>query len=465
MLVPLFIALGDKEGDVALSFLYTIGAIVVLSGAVLFLTKKRTLDFYAQEGFLATGLSWIFMSIFGALPFVFSGQIPNFIDAFFETVSGFTTTGSSILTDVEALSRALIYWRSFTHWLGGMGVLVFMMAVIPAANKGKSSDMHLLRAESPGPDVGKLTPHMKSTASILYLIYIGMTIICIIFLKIGDMSWFDSICIGFGTAGTGGFGIKNDSMASYTPFAQNVTTIFMFLFGVNFNVYYLLLLKKFKLAFKNQELWAYVLYYTAAVLIIFLNIINMYPTWGEALRHSAFQVSSIMTTTGYATTDFELWPSLSKGILLALMCVGACAGSTGGGMKVSRTIILAKTLRRNVRQAIHPDRTVVIQMDNRRLNEQTITNVSSYLVAYVVIIAISFLLISVDGHSMMTNFSAVIACFNNIGPGFEMVGATGNFSEFSNFSKVVLSADMLLGRLEIFPLLAMLSRTTWNRNL
>ncbi len=465
MLVPLFIAVGDKETDVALSFLYTIAAIGAISGAVLFLTKKRKQDFYAQEGFLATGLSWIFMSLFGCLPFFISGQIPNLIDAFFETVSGFTTTGSSVLTDVEALSRSLLYWRSFTHWLGGMGVLVFLMAVIPAANKGKSSDMHLLRAESPGPDVGKLTPHMRSTATILYLIYIGMTVLCFIFLLIGKMPFFDSICIAFGTAGTGGFGVRNDSLASYTPFAQNVTTIFMFLFGVNFNIYYLLLLKKFKSAIKSQELRVYILYYVFAVAGIFCSVLNMYDTWGEALRHSAFQASSIMTTTGYATTDFELWPTFAKGILLALMCIGACAGSTGGGIKVSRTIILAKTLRRNVRNAIHPNRTVVIQMDNRRINEQTITNVSAYLVAYVAIIALSFLLISVDNQTMMTNFSAVIACFNNIGPGFETVGATGNFSSFSGFSKIVLSADMLLGRLEIFPLLAMLSRTTWNRNL
>ncbi len=465
MLVPLFIALGDKQGDTALSFLYTITAIAAVSGGVLFLTRKRTQDFYAQEGFLATGLSWIFMSLFGCLPFFISGYIPNIIDAFFETVSGFTTTGSSILTDVEALPRALLYWRSFTHWLGGMGVLVFLMAVIPAANKGKSSDMHLLRAESPGPDVGKLTPHMKSTAAILYLIYIGMTVLCFIFLLIGKMPFFDSICIALGTAGTGGFGIKNDSMASYTAFAQNITTIFMFLFGVNFNIYYLMILKKFKSLIKSQELRVYVLYYVFAVAGIFCSIINMYDTWNEALRHSAFQASSIITTTGYATTDFELWPSFAKGILMALMCIGACAGSTGGGIKVSRTIILAKTLRRNVRHAIHPNRTVVIQMDNRRINEQTITNVSSYLVAYVAIIALSFLLISIDNQTMMTNFSAVIACFNNIGPGFETVGATGNFSSFSGFSKIVLCADMLLGRLEIFPLLAMLSRTTWNRNL
>ncbi len=467
MLVPLFIALGDREGGVALSFLYTMAAIGITGGTVLLLTRNRTQDFYAQEGFIATGLSWIFMSLFGCLPFVISGQIPNFINAFFETVSGFTTTGASILSgeELESMSRALLYWRSFTHWLGGMGVLVFLMAVIPAANKGKSSDMHLLRAESPGPDVDKLTPHMKSTAAILYLIYIGMTVLCFIFLLIGKMPVFDSVCIALGTAGTGGFGVKGDSVASYTPFAQNVTTIFMFLFGVNFNIYYLLLLKKFRSVVKSQELRMYVLYYLTAVLAIFVNIVKMYPTWSEALRHSFFQVSSIMTTTGYATTDFELWPSFSKGILLALMCVGACAGSTGGGLKVSRTIILAKTLRRNVRQAIHPDRTVVIQMDNRRLNEQTITNVSSYLVAYVAIIALSFLLISVDNHTMMTNFSAVIACFNNIGPGFETVGATGNYASYGGFSKIVLCIDMLLGRLEIFPLLAMLSRTTWNRNL
>ncbi len=465
MLIPTIIALCDGQKNVAMGFLLTILIIAVSGASVLLCTQKRTQDFYAQEGFLATGLSWIFMSLLGCLPFIISGEIPRFTDAFFETVSGFTTTGSSILTDVEALSKALIYWRSFTQWLGGMGVLVFLMAVIPAANKGKSSDMFLLRAESPGPDVGKLTPHMRSTASILYLIYIGMTILCFIFLLIGKTPVFDSICLAFGTAGTGGLGIKNDSIASYTPFAQNVITVFMFLFGVNFNVYYLILLRKFKPAFKNQELWAYVLYYATAVIVIVINIADMYPTFGEALRHSAFQVSSIITSTGYSTTDFDLWPSLSKGILFALMFIGACAGSTGGGMKVSRTIILAKTLRRNVRHAIHPDRTDVIQIDNRRLDEQTVTNVSSYLVAYVVIIAISFLLISVDGHSMMTDFSAVVACFNNMGPGFEAVGATGNYSSFSDFSKLVLCGDMFLGRLEIFPLLAMLSKTTWNRNL
>lgn len=465
MLVPMAIALFDGQGNVAIGFLLTIIIIAFFGTSVLLLTKNRTQDFYAQEGFLATGLSWIFMSLLGCLPFVISGEIPRFIDAFFETVSGFTTTGSSIISDVEALPRAFLYWRCFTQWLGGMGVLVFLMAVIPAANKGKSSDMFLLRAESPGPDVGKLTPHMRSTASILYLIYIGMTVLCFIFLLIGNTPVFDSICLSFGTAGTGGLGLKNDSLASYTPFVQSVIAVFMFLFGVNFNVYYLILLKKFKPAFKNQELWAYALYYVAAVVIIVIDIADMYPTFGEALRHSTFQVSSIITSTGYFITDFELWPSLSKSILFALMFVGACAGSTSGGMKISRTIILAKTLRRNVRHAIHPDRTDVIQIDNRRLNEQTVANVSSYLVAYVVIIAISFLLVSVDGHSMMTSFSAVVSCFNNIGPGFEAIGVTGNYSSFSDFSKLVLCGDMFLGRLEIFPLLAMLSKTTWNRNL
>jgi len=341
-----------------------------------------------------------------------------------------------------------------------------MMAIIPAASKRKNSDMFLLRAESPGPSVGKFTPHMRSTAMILYLIYIALTVCCILFLHFGGgMKWFDAICTGFGTAGTGGFGIKNDSMASYSVFAQNTVTVFMLLFGVNFNIFYLLILGKLRTVFKNEEFRTYLIIWAAATAIVFVDIFSMYSSAGETLRHAAFQTSSIMTTTGFSSVDFEQWPSLSKGVLLVLMLIGASAGSTGGGMKVSRLMLLAKSLRRDVRRAIHPNRSVSIHLDSTAVSEQTVSSVSAYLVAYVSIIVVSFLAVSVDEMSLTTNLSAVIACFNNIGPGFEVVGATGNYSSFSAFSKLVLILDMLLGRLEIFPLLAMLSRSAWNRRL
>ncbi len=469
MAVPLVIGIVDGESSVALAFGVTIAIIGVVCALLLALCRGQKMNesgFYSQEGFVTTGLSWIFMSLLGSLPFIISGQIPNFFDAWFETVSGFTTTGASILTDVEALSRGLLYWRSFTHWLGGMGVLVFMMAIIPAASKRKNSDMFLLRAESPGPSVDKFTPHMRSTAMILYVIYIVMTAMCVLFLRFGGgMPWFDAICTAFGTAGTGGFGIKNDSMASYSVFAQNTVTVFMLLFGVNFNIFYLLILGRLRAVFRNEELRAYLIIWGVATAVVFADIFRMFASTGEALRHAAFQTSSIMTTTGFCTTDFDRWPSLSKGVLLVLMLIGASAGSTGGGLKVARLMLLAKSLRRDVRRAIHPNRTVSIHLDGTTVSEQTVSSVSAYLVAYMSIIVLSFLAVSVDEMSLTTNLSAVIACFNNIGPGFEVVGATGNYSGFSAFSKVVLIADMLLGRLEIFPLLAMLSRSAWNRRL
>ena len=469
MVVPAIIGIADGESGVAASFGLTAGIILCLCIPVLILCRGRDVQdkgFYSQEGFVTTGLSWIFMSLIGSLPFVISGQIPSFLNAWFETVSGFTTTGASILTDVEALSRGMLYWRSFTHWLGGMGVLVFMMAIIPAASKRKNSNMFLLRAESPGPSVEKFTPHMRSTAMILYLIYIVMTIICVLFLRFGgEMTWFDAVCTSLGTAGTGGFGIRNDSMASYTPFAQNTVTIFMLLFGVNFNIFYLLILGRLRTIFRNEELRTYIIIWVSATAVVFANIYSMYSTAEEGLRHAAFQTSSIMTTTGFSSADFEQWPSLSKGVLLVLMLIGASAGSTGGGLKVSRLMLLAKSLRRDVRRALHPNRTVSVHMDGVTVSEQTVSSVSAYLVAYTAIIVVSFLAVSVDGKSITTNISAVIACFNNIGPGFEVVGATGNYSSFSAFSKLVLIADMLLGRLEIFPLLAMLSRSAWNRRL
>ena len=470
MTVPVIIGICDKDTKAELSFIYTILIVCAVSGLLLLAAGKKEQysdkGFYEQEGFVATGLSWIALSLTSALPFMISGEIPRFADALFETVSGFTTTGASILTNVEALSRPMLYWRSFSHWLGGMGILVFMMAVLPAVSKSKnSSDMFLLKAESPGPEVGKITPHMQSTAMILYMEYIALTILCIIFLLIGKMPFFDAVCLGFGTAGTGGFGIKGDSLASYTPFAQDVTTIFMMLFGVNFNVYFLLLLKKPKQALRNQELRWYFGFWAIATAIVYFNIVKEYGAWNVALRHAAFQTASVMTTTGYATADFDKWSMMAKAAMLILMCIGASAGSTGGGFKVSRVLLLCKTLRRSVRRALHPSRTASIHMDGRKVSEATVSNVCSYLIAYVFLIVISVLLISVDNQSVTTTITAVIACFNSIGPGFDAVGATGNYAMFSDFSKLVLIADMLLGRLEIFPLLAMLSRSAWDRRL
>ena len=389
-------------------------------------------------------------------------EIPNYIDALFETISGFTTTGASILTDVELLSHGAAFWRSFTHWIGGMGVLVFLLAVLPAGN-GSGFTLHLLRAESPGPDVGKLVPKMLSTASILYLIYIVMTVLNVIFLLFGGMPLLDALCTAFGTAGTGGFGIKNDSMASYSPYIQNVTTVFMILFGINFSCYYLLLLRQFGSVFKDEELRVYVCVILVSIVLIVLNVRGMYPTLEETVRHSAFQVGSIITTTGYSTVDFDQWPSFSKTILLLLMVSGACAGSTGGGMKVARILLLVKGLRRNIRQMLNPRKVEVVRNNGAVVDEKILANTNAYLAAYVIIIFAVFLIISLDGYSAGTNFSAVLCTFNNIGPGLEAVGPMCNFAGYSDLSKLVLTWAMLAGRLEIFPILVLFSRNTWKR--
>lgn len=463
MVVPLLIALVDGEPRNVLAYGITMGLMAAF-GLVLFLfSRNGDRTFYAQEGFAATGLSWIVMSLFGALPFCIGGEIPHYIDALFEIISGFTTTGASILSDVEALSRCNIYWRSFSHWLGGMGMLVFLLAVVPEARKSAGSGMYLMRAESPGPSVGKLTPHLRQTAMILYGMYILLTLLCIGFLLLGGMSVFDSFCIAFGTAGTGGFSIRNSGMADYSAYLQNVVTIFMFLFGVNFSLYFLLLIRQFKSVFKNEELRLYAGLAAGSILLITINITGMYGSIGEALHHAAFQVSSIMTTTGYASVDFEQWPAFSKAILFALMFVGACAGSTAGGLKVSRVLLLLKSIRRTVRKALHPRRVQTVRMDGHVVDEETSNNVNAYLAVYCVILLLSFVVVSLDGYSIGTNISAVAACFNNVGPGFELVGATGNYGHYSDLSKLVLSADMLLGRLEIFPLLVLFSPDTWSR--
>ncbi len=466
-LIPaLFISLGYGEYDVVIAFAETMAVALVAGGLLYFLCGKSQRLFGIQEGFLSVGFGWIVLSLVGCLPFVFSGVIPGFIDALFETVSGFTTTGASILGNVEALPRGLLYWRSFSHWVGGMGVLVFLLAVSPSG-KGGGFTMHLLRAESPGPDVGKLVPKMRQTAMILYLIYIVMTVINVIFLLAGRLPVLDAVCIAFGTAGTGGFGTYNDSFASCSPYIINVTTIFMFLFGVNFSCYYLLLLRQFKAVIKDEELRLYVLIATVAAVLIGINIYNktsaLYDTVGQTAMHAAFQVSSIMTTTGFSSVDFNLWPAFSKGVLLILMVIGACAGSTGGGIKVARVLLTFKSLRRNIRQTLNPKKVQVIRNNGSPMDEQVVTNTNAYLAAYVIIVVISFLVVSLDKFSVETNISAVLACFNNIGPGMDAVGPMANYSSYSALSKTVLIVDMLAGRLEIFPILVLFSKNAWSR--
>ena len=461
MLPAGFISLGYGEYNAMWSFFATIGITAAVSAGLFLLCKGAPSAFYAKDGLVCVGISWLVLSFFGCLPFWFSREIPAWIDAFFEMVSGFTTTGSSIVPEVEKLSHGIIYWRSFSHWLGGMGVLVFLLAFTGDAGKGFT--LHLLRAESPGPDVGKLVPKMRTTASILYVIYIGMTVLNILFLLVGKMPLFEAVCTAFGTAGTGGFGVKNNSIAGYSPYLQNVTTVFMILFGVNFSCYYLILLRQFKSVFKDEELRLYIGIILVAIVLIVLDIQGMYASLGETIRHAAFQVGSIITTTGYCTVDFDLWPSFSRAILLCLMVVGACAGSTGGGLKVARMMLLMKGLRRNIRQMLNPRKVQVIRNNDSVVSEKTLSNTNAYLAAYVVIIVVIFLIISLDGYSIGTNISAVICTFNNIGPGFEAVGPMCNFAGYSGLSKFVLSLGMLAGRLEIFPILVLFSRSTWKR--
>ena len=463
MVPALIIGLCYGEWAAVRGFSVTLGIMLVLAGLLFLICRKAGKLFGAREGLVCVGLSWIVMSLLGCLPFVISGQISSYIDALFEIVSGFTTTGASILSDVESLSKSILYWRSFSHWVGGMGVLVFLLAVMPS-QKGTGVTMNLLRAESPGPDVGKLVPKMRQTATILYSIYISLTVLNVIFLLCGGMDWFEALCTAFGTAGTGGFGVKNDSLGSYSPYIQNVTTVFMFLFGVNFSIYYLLLLRQFKGVFKDEELRLYVCLALLCIVMIVLNIRPLYDTLEETIRHAAFQLSSIMTTTGYSTTDFDLWPSFSKTILLMLMVVGACAGSTGGGIKCIRVLLLFKSLKRNIRQILNPKKVQVIRSNGKVMDEKVLSNTNAYMAAYIIILVLSVLFISLDGFNFETNMSAVLACFNNIGPGMAAVGATCNYGAYGVLSKLILTVDMLAGRLEIFPILVLLSRSTWKKH-
>lgn len=435
-------------------------AICILPGILMACFKPKSRVLYLRDGFAITALSWILISIVGAVPFVISGYITNPVDALFETVSGFTTTGASILSNVEALPHGLLFWRSFTHWIGGMGVLVFLLSVLRLSG---GSHVNLMKAESPGPQVEKLAPKVQSTAKILYGIYIFLTAAEILLLLLGNMPLFDAVTTSFGTAGTGGFGIKNDSIAGYSVYLQNVVTVFMVLFGVNFNFYFFLLLRKIKRAFSMQEVRVYIGIILAAVAVIAWDIHGLYATFGESVRHAAFQVSSIITTTGFSTTDFDRWPQLSKSILLLIMFIGACAGSTGGGLKVSRCIILFRSAGRECKRLLHPQRVDKIFMDGKSLSNETVRSVHAFLVAYMCVFVGSLLLISLDNFDFSTNFSAVAATLNNIGPGLELVGPTQNFGFFSNGAKLVMIFDMLAGRLELFPLLLLFRRETWRR--
>lgn len=462
MLPALIISLICRENNAAIGFAVTMALMLLLSCLPgLYKLKRQTM--YARDAYVLVSLTWLVISLLGALPFYISRAIPNYVDCFFEVVSGFTTTGASILTDVEALPKGLLYWRSFSHWLGGMGVLVFLLTII-RFTEGAGDGMRIMRAEAPGPQVSKLVPHTFRSAQILYVIYIVMTLVQMVLLLAGGMDFFEAVCIAFGTAGTGGFAVRGDSIASYSPYIQWVVTIFMALFGVNFGIYYLLLLRSFRKAFRNEELWMYFGILLGSSVIIFFNILPSMPgEAADAFRHSCFQVASIMTTTGYGTVDFNLWPQLSRTILVTLMLVGASAGSTGGGIKCSRVLILAKCLFREIHRMLHPNTVKQIHMDGEPVAREAIRNAYAFLSVYCLITIGSLLLLSLNNFSFETNMTAVFACLNNIGPGLDMVGPMGNYSAFSNFSKLVLSMDMLLGRLEIFPIIIACIPSVWKR--
>lgn len=459
MVLPLITSLIYRE-RCALSFLASIGVALIFGSLLMLLNRPKDGVIYSREGFCITALTWVIFSVIGALPFVISGEIPSFFDAFFETVSGFTTTGASILRDIEAMSKGLLMWRSFTHWVGGMGILVMVMAVLPMLT---DRSIHIMRAEMPGPIVGKLVPRVRQTAKILYIIYIVLTLLQIVLLLAGGMNLFEAMVHTFGTAGTGGFSSKSDSIAGYSPYIQWVITIFMFIFGINFNLYYLALIRRFKSVFTSEELWTYTGIVAVSVTAVAVNIRPLYSTFSETLRYSAFQVMSIVSTSGFATYDFNLWPQLSKSILCLLMFIGACAGSTAGGLKVSRVIMLFKSVKRELKKMLHPRSVSAVRFEGKPLDDATLSGVGVYFALYISILLGAFLLISFEPFDFETKFTSVLSCFNNVGPGFGMVGPAGNYADYTPFSKVVLSMAMLLGRLEIYPIVFALSPSVWRK--
>ena len=462
LMLPMAVAL--VYGEAAIPFLIP-ALLTALIGLVLGLRAPKRSNLYARDGFAVVALAWVLMSVFGALPFVISGDIPNFVDAFFETVSGFTTTGASILTEIEPLGRGVLFWRSFTHWVGGMGVLVFVMAILPMS-AGDGHGMHLMRAEVPGPSVGKLVSRMGDTAKILYGIYLVMTIIEIVLLLLGGMPLFDACIHAFGTAGTGGFSNRNLSVGAYnSPYFDVVIGVFMLLFGVNFNLYYFLLIKRFRDVFHSEELRTYLLIVAAAVAAIAADIFRIYGSVAQSLRYAFFPVASIITTTGFATADFNVWPEFSRAILVILMFVGACAGSTGGGIKVARVVILCKTSLGDMRKMLPPNAVTTVRFEGKPLTDRSIRSVHLFLTVYILIFTVSVLLLSLERFDLVTTFTAVASCINNIGPGLEVVGPMGNFSAFSPAAKLLLAFDMLVGRLEIFPMLLLFAPSIWKRRI
>ena len=457
MFLPCLVAViyGESGGW----YFAVIGTLAALTGLCMIRKKPQSNIFYIREGSIATALSWILLSVVGALPFWLSGEIPSFTDALFETVSGFTTTGASVLSNVEALSRCMLFWRSFTHWLGGMGVLVFLLAVIQMPG---GFHMNLMKAESPGPSVGKLRPKVRQTAQILYAIYLAMTIAEVILLLLGNMPLFDALTTSFGTAGTGGFGIKNDSMGSYSPYIQWVVSIFMILFGVNFSFYYLLLFRRWREAFRLEEVRNYFLIILGAIVIILIDLGRTAMGFWDSLRHVTFQVSSIITTTGFATLDFNSWPEVARTMLILLMFVGACAGSTGGGIKVSRITLVAREMTRELRRYIYPRKVETIEQDGHPVDQEIIHGVDVYVLTFMFLVTLSVFLLSIEHHDLISNFTAVAATINNIGPGLELVGPTGNFGFFKPLSKYVLMFDMLAGRLELYPMLLLFYPGSWS---
>ena len=459
MVLPGIVAIIYRENNWWTYFV--VALIGMLAGLLISLKKPKNTQFFAKEGFASVGLAWFLISLTGALPPFISREIPNYIDAVFEMSSGFTTTGATILTDVEAMSHATLFWRSFSHWIGGMGIFVFLLAVMPMVG---GVNMHLLRAESPGPVVGKLVPKMKDSSQILYFIYILLTLVQIISLWIMGMSFFEAVCTSFATAGTGGFGVYNSSIANFSTLIKWDVTIFMILYGINFNVYFLILARKFKNIFKIEEVRTYLIVIVVSVAVITLNIFRTYDSFGGALTDAAFQVASIITTTGFATCDFNLWPSLSKTILVLLMITGACAGSTGGGLKFSRVLILIKAVRQEINSFIHPRSVKAVGMDDRTVDKTVVKSVCVYAVLFALIYFGSVFIVSIDKYDMVTNFTAVLATMNNVGPGFEVVGATGNYAGFNYLSKIVFIFDMLAGRLELYPILLLFVPMMWKKH-
>ena len=457
--LPALVSALYGEWDILWIFLFTVALCFVIGLSLTFL-KPRSKIFHMRESCATAALTWIVISIMGAVPFVLSGAIPDPIGALFETVSGFTTTGASVLADVESLPMGILFWRSFTHWIGGMGILVFLLAVLPLTG---GSHVNLMKAESPGPQVEKMVPSVQATAKILYGIYLGMTVLQIIFMLAGGCPLMDTLLITFGSAGTGGFGIKNDSMASYSTYIQVVVTVFMILFGVNFSAYFYLMRRKWRKAAAIEEVRWYLGVVFAAIALISWNIRDLFPNLLTAIQQAAFQVGSIITTTGFSSCDFDQWPSFAKSILVVLMFIGACAGSTGGGMKISRFMILAKSIRKEIAQTLHPNVVAPVRVDGKPLDQDTLRSTNVFMAAYFIIFGASVLLVSLDGQGLVTNFTAVAATFNNIGPGLEGVGPMANFGLYSGFSKLVLTADMLAGRLELFPLLMLFVPETWKK--